>query len=121
MITQTGTRIEPRDPQQRTEDFQVAERIAESSPRLIARIAAVFYLLTILAGVYAQIFIGNRLIVDDDAVTTATNILTHSTLFQLGLAVYLIEMACQITQVALFYHLLKPVSRSVARAIAHKF
>jgi len=53
MIIQTRTRIEPHDPQQRTEDFLLAERIAEASPRLIARIAAVFYLLTILAGVYA--------------------------------------------------------------------
>jgi hypothetical protein len=51
MTAQTGARLEPRDPQQRTGDFQVAERIAQASPRLIARIAAVFYLLTILAGV----------------------------------------------------------------------
>ena len=87
MTTQTGARLAPRDPQQRTEGFQVAERIVEASPRFTARIAAVFYLLTILAGVYAQSFIGDRLIVDGDAATTATNILTHRTLFQLGLAV----------------------------------
>jgi hypothetical protein len=35
-------------------------------------------------------------------------------LFQLGFAVYLIEMACQIAMTALFYELLKPAGRSVS-------
>ncbi len=92
----------------------VADRVAEASPRLMARMAGLFYLLTILAGVFAQGFVSDKLVVFGDSSTTAINILTHKSLFQWGFTVYLIEMACQITSTALFYFLLKPVSRSVS-------
>src|SRR6266699_681063 len=93
-------------------------RITEASPRSVARMAGVFYLLTILAGIFAQGFIADRLIIFGDAAATATNILTHRGLFQLGFTLYLIEMACQIATVALFYVLLRPVSKSVALSAA---
>lgn len=88
--------------------------MAESSPRLKAGIAGAFYLLTLLTGVFAQVFVSDRLVVDGDAAATATNILTHRVLFQWGFAIYLIEMACNVAITALFYDLLKPAGRSVS-------
>ena len=89
-----------------------------TSARLIARIAGLLYLLTILAGIFAQGFVSERLLVPGDASATATNIMAHRSLFEWSFTVYMIEMACQIMTTALFYFLLRPVSRSIALVAA---
>jgi hypothetical protein len=88
--------------------------ITKASPRFLARTTGLFFLLTILTGIFAQGFVSEKLVVLNDAAATATNILTHKGLFQLGFTIYLIEMACQVAMTALFYELLRPVSKSAS-------
>jgi uncharacterized protein DUF4386 len=73
---------------------QITQRIAEASPSLKARIAGVFYLLTIFTGAFAA-FGSGRLVVYRDAVN-------------------LIASACYVVVTLLFYGLFKPVDASLS-------
>lgn len=90
------------------------DRPADMSPRTRGRIAAIVYLLYVIAGVFAQAFVSDRLVVFSDAAKTASNILANQSMYRLGFSVYLLEMAGQIATAVLFYQLLKPVSRTGA-------
>lgn len=92
--------------------------MAEVPPTRLARTIAALFLLTILAGVFAQGFVSERLIVFSDATATANNIRAHSGLYQLSFSVYLVEMVSSIATAALWYVLLRPVSTPIALAAA---
>jgi hypothetical protein len=95
-------------------------RAAELSPKTRARLIGVLFLLTMVGGGFAQGFVAGSIIVSGDASTTAGNILAHETQYRLGVALYLVEMACQIAMTVLFYELLRPASRT-ASAMALAF
>jgi hypothetical protein len=84
----------------------------EITPRSMARLTGLFYLITIAGGVFAQGMVADKLIDFTNATTTASNILANQAMFRAGFTVYLIEMTAQIITSVLFYYLLKPVSRS---------
>ena len=94
------------------------DRTADMSPRTKGRYAGAIYLLYVIAGVYAQTFISDRLVVFGDAARTTSNILANQSLYRLGFTIYLVEMAGQVATVVLFYQLLKPVSRTGAMLAA---
>src|SRR5437016_14390010 len=89
------------------------KRTRESSPQFHARVAAVLSLLTIVTARVAISVLG-RLVVDNDAATTATNLLAHESLFRLGFAGFVIGTSCYVAVTALLYELLKPVNRSAS-------
>ena len=94
-------------------DVMVA-RIAESPPRLKARVAGLLYLIIFVTAAFSEFFVRGRLIVHGDAGATATNILAHEPLYRLGGAAEFITLACDAAVALLFYDLLKPVSRSLS-------
>lgn len=89
-------------------------RSAES-PQRRARLAGAFYLATLALGIFAQAFVSERLVAGGNAAATAANIVQHETLYRAGFAAYLVEMACQLTMIFLFYSLLRPVDRTAAQ------
>lgn len=92
--------------------------LREVSPSTRGRILAALYLFVIAAGVVAQVFISDRLVVRDDAARTAANIVANRSLYRLGFTIFMLEMVAQLATTALYYDLLKPVDRSLARISA---
>lgn len=73
-------------------NYGMPERSRETSPRLIARLVGVFYLLAVLTAVSAEFFFPGRL----------------------GLAAVLIPISCSAAVTLLLYCILKPVNRSLS-------
>jgi len=90
------------------------EPTGTASPRLRARIAGAFYLLELLTGAFAIMFVGRTLFVPGNAATTATNILEHQSLMQWGFTANLVQWVSYVAVTGLFYDLFKPVNRSVS-------
>jgi hypothetical protein len=92
----------------------MTERIAEASPRTLARIAGSLYLIVIVAGAFAIGYVPAALVVSGDAAATAHNIAAHEVLYRLGLVAHIIILPCNILLAAIFYDLFKVVNRRLA-------
>jgi uncharacterized protein DUF4386 len=79
-----------------------------------ARVAGALYLLMVLIGPFALIYVPNRLIVRGNAAATATNILAHETMFRLGIVADLIGTVIFILAVMALYRLLSGVNTTLA-------
>jgi len=86
------------------------------NPRLTARIAGLFYLLT--GGTGFAYFVRNKLVVAGDAAATAANVLGHEALFRRAIVADLLGVASYVVVTALFYRLFAPVDRNVSLVAA---
>jgi hypothetical protein len=92
----------------------MTERIAEASPRSLARMAGVFQLLEAVTATFGQVIVLGRLVVAGNAAATAANILGHERLVWLGFASSLVGVVFHIAWALLLYDLLKPVNRRLS-------
>jgi Domain of unknown function (DUF4386) len=83
------------------------------SSRDASRIAGFGYLMIFILGIFGNIIFG-KLIVPDDAVTTANNIIANKSLFQLGIASWLIVIVFDALVAWALYVLLKPINRNLS-------
>lgn len=69
--------------------------------------AGAFYLLTIVAGVFAEVFVRGSVVVRGDAAATAANIIAREPLYRLGLAADLVMLVCYVAVTLIFRDLFK--------------
>ena len=79
-----------------------------------ARIAGVLYLLIIIFGLIAQIFVRDNLVDYDNATVTAKNILASESWYRFGFISELLMLVCDVGVATILYILLKDTSRNLS-------
>lgn len=88
-----------------------------SSPKRLARIAGVLYLLVGIFGGFAEGFVEPKMYVAGDAAATAGNVVAHAGLVRLGVVADLLDQTFFVFLALTLYSLLRHVRESVARAM----
>lgn len=90
------------------------ERRVEASPRALARIGGLLYLIIIVIGIFGEAFVRGRIVVAGDAAATAANLRSMEPLWRFGIAAEFVLLSCAIALTLIFFVLLRPVSRDIA-------
>lgn len=80
----------------------------------LARAAGFLYLITIITGGFAEVFVRGGLTVYGDAASTARNILDSEQMFRIGFVADLVCLVCTTFLSIIFYILFKPVNRNLS-------
>jgi Domain of unknown function (DUF4386) len=79
-----------------------------------ARVVGFSYLFALAPAVFAEFYVSGRLMVSDNAIATAQNIIAHERLFRLGIASNLLVFATDVLLVTALYVVLERVNRRLA-------
>lgn len=85
-----------------------------SSPKKLARLAGVLYLILIVLGMFSYLFVSSKLIVPEDTSKTIDNIISSEFLFRSGIVSWLVSETVFLLLASVLYLLLKPVSKNIA-------
>jgi Domain of unknown function (DUF4386) len=88
-----------------------------NSPKRLAGIAGLLYLVVAIFGGFAQGFVYPKVYASGDAATTARNLLVHSGLVRSGVVADLIQATVWVFVAMTLYLLLKHVQKDAARAM----
>lgn len=91
--------------------------LAMNSPKRLARIAGVFYLLVGIFGGFAEGFADPKMYVAGNAAATFSNVVANPGLVRLSVAAHLLNAIFFILTAMALYTLLQHVNKSVARAM----
>ena len=86
-----------------------------TSPRRLARIAGVFYLLVAIFGGFAEGFVDQKLFVAGDAAATAGNVVANAGLVRVGLVAHLVNGVVFVLAALTLYVLLNHVHKNASR------
>ena len=86
-----------------------------TSLKRTARLAGLLYLFLVITGVYGIFYVSTQVIVLDDTVTTAQNILTNEFLFRTGIVNDIISNTIFVFLALTLYRLLKQVNEHQAK------
>lgn len=93
------------------------EKPTMNSPKRLARIAGILYLLVGIFGGFAQGFVYPRMYIAGDATTTTTNLIENSGLVRIGIVADLFQATVWVFVAMTLYRLLKHINQSVASAM----
>ena len=100
-----------------TAQTPVGGQIALTSPKRLARLAGVLYLLVGIFGGFAQGFVYPKIYVAGDAATTAANLIANSGLVRLGVVADFFDNVIWVFLGLTLFGLLKHVNKNAARAM----
>jgi hypothetical protein len=88
-----------------------------SSPKRLARIAGLLYLIVGIFGGFAIAYVTAKVYIPGDAATTAENVVANSGLVRVGVIADLLQATVFVFLAMALYNLLKDVNKNVARAM----
>ncbi len=86
----------------------------KGSPRTLGRVTGALYLYLMVAAMFAEAFVRDRLVVTGDAAATARNIAFSETLWRWGVVANVSTTLCDVAVAALLYVLLRPAGRAAS-------